>query len=148
MDWITANAHHLLLGFMLFIGVGVCAAVIIFIRHTRDPLVHHEDKPDWIIGTAFVALILAGNAWLDMRDLRNIDAAVMEQRRIQAGFLPADRASLQIDINHACGPRTEGMTDQLVMTINTRSDLHHTVTGCSRISHRMYQVKPREQVRG
>jgi hypothetical protein len=151
MDWITANAHHLLLALLLFIGIGVCVAVIIFIRHGRDPLAclpRDDEKPDWLIGTAFVALILAGNAWLDMRDLRNIDAAVMEQRRIQAGYLPSDRASLQIDINRSCGPRTEGMTDQLVMTIATRSDLHHTVTGCSRISHRQFMPKQREQVRG
>lgn len=119
MDWITANAHHLLLGLMLFIGIGICVAVITFIRHGRDPLAaiipSRADKPDWLIGTAFVVCILAGNAWLDLRDLRNADAAVAEQ---------------------------------LVMTIATDSDLQPTVTGCTRVGQRMYQPKAREQVRG
>jgi hypothetical protein len=147
MDWITTTAHHLLLGILLTIGIGICIAVIACTRRARDPLPRYDDKPDWIIGSAFVVVILAGNAWLDLRDLRNIDAAVAEQRRIKAGYFPADRARLNVNLNQ-CPPRTDGMTDHVVMAIATRADGGHTVTGCSRISHRQYQVKPREQVRG
>ena len=150
MDWITANAHHLLLALLLFIGIGVCVAVIIFIRHGRDPLAclpRDDEKPDWLIGTAFVALILAGNAWLDMRDLRNADAAIAEQRRIKAGYFPADRASLKVNLNQ-CPPRTDGMTDHIVMAIATRADGGHTVTACSRIAHRQFIANERKGVRG
>ena len=155
MDWITANAHHLLLGILLLIGLGICIAVIACTRRTDDLLtrakrirrIHPDDKPDWLQGTAFAIAVLGLFTWLNIRDARVIDQVIAEQQRIDAGYLPADRARLNVNLND-CPPRSDGMTDQIVMTIATHADHGPVVTGCSRIGQRMYQAKPRQQVQG
>jgi hypothetical protein len=99
------------------------------------------NAPCWALGIAFVVGFLALDIWNDHRADTIIRAQIAEQDRIHAGYLPRDRAQLQADINKHCGPRTDGMTEQLVMTITTASDLQPEVTGCTRIEHRQYARK-------
>jgi len=40
-----------------------------------------------------------------------------------------------------CPPQTDGTTDQLIMTISSRSDTAPEVTGCTRIAKRQYLTK-------
>ena len=147
MDWITANAHHLMLALLLTIGIGICIAVIACTRRTRDPLARRVDKPDWLQGTAFAIAVLGLFTWLNIRDASVIDQVIAEQQRIDAGYLPTDRARLNVNLND-CPPRSDGMTDQIVMTIATHADHGPVVTGCSRIGHRSYQAKPSNIVKG
>lgn len=102
---------------------------------------HGPNKPAWLLGIVFATGFLALDMWFDQRADTGIRAQIDEQDRIHAGYLPRSRSQLQADINHHCGPRQDGMTDQLVMTITTASDLQPEVTGCSRIAHRQYTRK-------
>ena len=97
--------------------------------------------PCWTLGIIFAVGFVALDIWNDHRADSVIRAQIAEQDRIHAGYLPRSRSQLQADINEHCGPRIDGMTDQLVMTITTASDLHPEVTGCSRIAHRQYTRK-------
>lgn len=152
MDWITANAHHLLLGLLLVIGLAIAITAVVFIRHARDPLRPvagpEKEKSDWLTGTAFVIAIVIGNAWLDNRDARiaaEVDAA---RALVSAGYFAPERATLTVNLND-CPPQRDGMTDQVIMVIATQPDGKHTQRGCSRIAHRQYEVrKLREGVRG
>ena len=99
------------------------------------------NKPCWVLGIAFAVGFLALDIWNDHRADSVIRAQIAEQDRIHAGWLPRNRAQLQADLNKHCGPRTEAMTHQLVMTITTASDLQPEVTGCTRIEHRQFALK-------
>jgi hypothetical protein len=149
----SLQAHHWVLVILCLISLCFCAAIIVALRRSRDPLigaarrVQSGDKPDWLQGTALAVAVLGLFTWLNIRDARVIDQTIAEQQRIDAGYLPTDRARLNVNLND-CPPRTDGMTDQIVMTIATHADHGPVVTGCSRIGQRMYQTKPREQVRG
>jgi hypothetical protein len=144
MDWITANTHHLLLGLLLLLGLGIAALCVTFIRHGRDPLRPvvgtQKEKSDWLLGSAFVVIILAGNSWLDNRDAK-IHAQISAQRAlVMAGYVPDEHARFDVNLNQ-CPPQSPGMTDQVLMVIATQADGKHVVTGCSRIAHRMFQVR-------
>lgn len=148
----SLEPHHWVLVILCLIGLAFCACIIIGLRRAQDPLAcisrRRDDKPDWIQGTAFAIAVLGLFTWMNIRDVRIADQAIAEQQRIQSGYLPADRANLHIDINANCGPRIDGMTDQIIITIATESDLHDRITGCKRIGQRMFQVKPSNIVKG
>lgn len=151
MDWITANAHHLLLALMLAIGIAVAVTCIVFIRHARDPLRPvrgHKEESDWLIGSAFVVVIVLGNAWLDNRDAQIAAKVTAVQQLVKAGYFAPEHARLDVDLNQ-CPPRTDGMTDIVLMAIVTQSDGKHIQRGCSRIAHRQFVKEQKNgRVRG
>ena len=144
MDWITANAHHLLLGLMLALGIAAAITIVVFIRHARDPLRpvagSDKEKSDWLIGTAFSVLVLVGASWLDQRDARIAAEVTAARELIKAGYFAPERATFTVNLNE-CPPQREGMTDIVLMSIVTQADGKHVVRGCSRIEHRQYRVR-------
>lgn len=134
---ITEHTHTFII-LMLIVGVLFIGAIAhcIWTAPKQGP-----DAISWTLGILFVVGFFALDIWNDHRADSVIRAQIAEQDRIHAGYLPRSRAQLTADINKHCGPRTDGMTDQLVMTITTESDLQPEVTGCNRIAHRQYTRK-------
>lgn len=138
----------IIIAILMLLG-GAFIGIILYAQHSRGPLDHlptREDyKSNWPLGIAFAVSLIALYTWSDERD-RNLQARIAEQHRTQAavaaGYLPPDRARLTVDLND-CPPRTDGMTDQVLMAIATQADGQHTITGCSRIAQRQYTVKPK-----
>jgi len=139
---------NLLLITLLVLGVAIIAAIIIALRRVRgaNPLPlyfpkdykrQRHDEPNWFLGGCLVVALVALYTWTDDRDTRVIARVNAERAAIEAGYLPGDRARLTIDLN-TCPPRTDGMTDQVVMVIATKRDGGHVVHGCSRIAERQY----------
>lgn len=79
-----------------------------------------------------------------------IIAALMVDPRVDPYIAPLDRAlittppeqitpiKITVDLNDACPPAAPGLTDQLLMTIEARSDTAPLITGCNRIAERQY----------
>ena len=86
-----------------------------------------------IIGVALVY------AQLDARERRLNETLAAQERDaklLAQGYLPPALSRLTVDLNE-CPPRTDGMTDQVLMTITTQADRGGPiVTGCNRIAHR------------
>lgn len=82
---------------------------------------------------------------------------LMIDNRVDPYIAPLDRAlittppaqitpiRLTVDITDACPPENEGMTTEIIMTIETRSDLEPLVTGCNRIAERSFVVNAEAQ---
>lgn len=146
---------NLLLITLLVLGLGVVAAIILFLRriggagisaYTAPPYypADHKntprprnDNPHWILGVGLAVALIALFAWRDDRDTRWLAAVQADRAALEAGYLPNDRARFTVDLN-TCPPRTDGMTDQVVMVIATQRDGGHVVHGCSRIAERQY----------
>lgn len=157
MENLLGSTHdYWLIAALTLLGIGVCGLVIHTIRRAnrygdqffetridipRWPLDHrkhrHHDDPNWILGVGITAALLALYTVTDDRDTRIIAEAEAERAQIAAGYLPDRAARLRVNLND-CPPRTDGMTDQVVMVIATRADGVHTLAGCSRIAHRQY----------
>jgi len=138
---------NLLLITLLVLGVGIIAAIIIALRRVRgaNPLPlyfpkdykrQRHDEPNWFLGGCLVVALLGLYAWTDDRDTA-IARVEHDRARLAAGYLPPHHARLVVDLN-TCPPRSDGMTDQVVMVIATQRDGGHVVHGCSRIAERQY----------
>jgi hypothetical protein len=139
--------QNLLLLVILLLGVGVIALVLITLRRLRGPEPGHinkvtgyqrprADQPSWFWGGALAVSLILLFAWADDRDTA-IARIEHDRARLAAGYLPPHHARLVVDLN-ACPPRSDGMTDQVVMVIATQRDGGHVVHGCSRIAERQY----------
>lgn len=87
------------------------------------------------IGIA-IALIAIAALTIDNRDDIYISAA--DRVLIDAATLAEQQITLNLD---DCGPRTDGLTDQIVMTIEAQADQAPRITGCVRIAQRQYTAK-------
>jgi len=146
---------YLLAALLITIVIGVVALTLILWRRMpqKPPAARPKlkDRPDWPMGVGVVIVMFAFFSWLDTRDERirlEMEAQGQIRALINAGYLHPDRAWFKANLND-CGPRTDAMTDQVVMVITTEADGKHQAAGCSRIAERQYIVKPRvKQVQG
>lgn len=119
----------------LLIGALFITAIFIIKRQPRE-----QPRGNY---TAPILLIIIGVALvygqLDARERRLNETLATQQRDaklLAQGYLPPALSRLTVDLNE-CPPRTDGMTDQVLMTIATQADRGGPiVTGCSRIAHR------------
>jgi len=160
-NWNTADT---ILVILLLLGFVICAVTLYIARRfnptpditpqkrswftdhkTRD----HKDGPSWFWGTSIAVALLLLFGLQDDRD-RAIQLIAAERdaevAAIEAGYLPRALSKIEIDVNKICGPRAEGMTEQM-MVIVSAADNKPVVSGCSRIAHRPYMRK-QSQVRG
>jgi hypothetical protein len=147
---------YLLAALLISIAIGVVVCfLIIFRRIPRKPPSAQrrslQDRPDWPLGIGVVVVMMGLFSWLDLRD-EKFHQQMIENAQIRnlinAGYLHPDRAWLNVNLNE-CGPRTDGMTDQVLMVITTEADGKHVAAGCSRIAERKYIVRPKaKQVQG
>jgi len=144
---------YLLAGLLIAFVVGIAAAVLLlwwrYSPKPHKPTIRNDhrldDRPDWPLGIGIVVLILAGFSWLDSRDAKiiaELEAQGQIRKLMAAGYLRPDKAWFKANLND-CPPRTDGMTDQVVMVITTEADGKHKSEGCSRIAQRQYIVKPK-----
>ena len=119
----------------LLIGALFITAIFIIKRQPREQPRGNHTAPILfiIIGVALVY------AQLDARERRLNETLATQQRDaklLAQGYLPPALSRLIVDLNE-CPPRTDGMTDQVLMTITTQADRGGPiVTGCNRIAHR------------
>lgn len=119
---------------LLIAGLATLYAIWRALRHGAKP---NESAAG--LAVAILLLLLMGA--LDTRDKRITEIEDLAQQRLDAallarGHLPRALSRLTVDLND-CPPRTDGMTDQIVMTITTQADRGGPiVTGCSRIAER------------
>jgi hypothetical protein len=86
-----------------------------------------------------LALLIIAALTIDPRDDIYISAA--DRALIDAATLAEQKITLNLD---DCGPRTDGLTDQIVMTIEAQADQAPRITGCVRIAQRQY-ITAKEQ---
>lgn len=137
----------IIIAVLMLLGGALIGIVLWLTWCARTPLDHlptrDHYKSHWPMGIALVFTLSALYAWTGERD-RNLQARIDNQARVQAlvasGYFHPDRARLTVNLND-CPPRTDGMTDQVLMAIATQADGQHTITGCSRIAQRKYVVK-------
>jgi flagellar basal body-associated protein FliL len=109
----------------IFIGV-----IATLIHQSGRKLLPEERSQRILIG---IALIAIAASTVDSRDDITISAT---DRAVITALREPDHL---ITINLAdCPPQSEGSTDQLIMTITSRSDTQPEVTGCARIAQRQY----------
>jgi len=87
------------------------------------------DAISWTLGIVFVAGFLALDIWNDHR------AEVLDTALITEAIAADQQITLRLD---DCGPPADGLTDQIVMTIEAKADRAPRITGCHRIAHRQY----------
>ncbi len=94
---------------------GACIGATLLMHHRDRPPPRDHGKPPegWLLGIGGAIAVLGLYAWLDERDAR-IEAMLRTPARV------AQR--LTVDLDTLCPPRTDGMTDQVVMAIGTQAD--------------------------
>lgn len=127
MPLVTDN-NLIVIAILMAMGGGVIATILLM---TRSQRLHN-----WALGAAATLCALVIFGFLDDRDARLARADTQRQAIAAAGYLQPEHARITLDLNRSCPPRTDGLTDQLVMTISTQADHGPVLTGCSRIAHR------------
>lgn len=145
---------YLLAALLISVALGIVITfLILWRRMPRNPasIKATKEAHDWPTALLIVVLMMAGFSWLDSRDAKviaELEAQGQIRKLMNAGYLHPDRAWFKANLND-CPPRTDGMTDKVVMVITTEADGKHKAEGCSRIAHRQYIVKPlRKPVQG
>lgn len=106
-------------------------------------------QPGTVPGSGVPELVLAILALIVLLGIHSHDKRVaarvaLEQQQLAQGYLPVEHAQISVNLNERCPPRTDGMTDQLVMLITTQADHQPEITGCLRIAQRPYLVKEKK----
>lgn len=135
---------YLLAALLICMILSVVITVIVLMRRTPPDLSHRERKErhGWWIAVIFTVTYLGFMSWIDTRDqniIAELEAQGQIRKLINAGYLRPDKAWFKANLNE-CPPRTDGMTDQVVMVITTEADGKHQARGCSRIAERQYIV--------
>ena len=104
---------------LIVIGGAVVGAILALSGHTRSS--------NWLYAGSFALLTLALLGILDDRDQR---IAAAEQGRIV------------LNLNDHCPPRTDGLSDLVVMTLSTQADHGPELTSCARIAERGITRRP------
>lgn len=149
-----------LLGTLLLAGLGLAAAILYSLRHRDPPRITardlaeprawrdyrdtrpEEQRPHWIAGTLVAVALIGLFSWLDGGDARlqaHIERQRLEEQRIADGYIPRRHERVEVNLNH-CPPRSDGMTDQVVMVIIASADGGHEIAGCSRIAERQFML--------
>ncbi|HJT63117.1 MAG TPA: hypothetical protein VJ797_15715 [Burkholderiales bacterium] len=84
-----------------------------------------NDRPLWLPGIAAALALLILSGWLDGR---------AKDERL-AELIAAQRHAAPLT---ACPPPAPGMTDTIVLVVESRADAEPLVTGCSRIAERRH----------
>lgn len=117
----------ILLCLLIFLGGLIVGIVLQALRATGQNFWPSERcQRAYIIAALIVIALLTVNPAPDI-PLTPIDRALVR--------VPPER--VVVDLSH-CPPAMPGTTDQLLMTIETRSDTTPLVTGCTRIAEREY----------
>lgn len=105
----------------------------------------HPKSSDQVLPSVSLAVIaFIVMLGIHAHDKRVAARAAIEQQQLAQGYLPVEHAQLSVNLNERCPPRTDGMTDQLVMLITTQADHQPEITGCLRIAQRPYLVKEKK----
>lgn len=136
---IELDPVHVIAALLIILAFALCASVIVLLRRGRN----QDSESHWLGGIAFVVLYFTFMHFIDAREA-TIRAEMQREARIadmiRAGYIHPDKSVFRADINQ-CPPRTDGMTDQLLLLITTESDTAPRITGCTRIAQRRYIVK-------
>lgn len=122
-------AEHtlLLISVLLLLGGGFIGAIL-WACHRAEAQIPAGDQRAWkyllITAVLLVALTRPGTDYVSPAD--------------RITLRPAPPAPTLRQALAACPPHTEGMTAQIVFTIESRADADPVVTGCTRIAEQQY----------
>ncbi len=115
-------------------GLICIAAMFYAIRETRSRFAPAERTQYLMIAGTLLAV---GILLIDNR----VDPYIAPVDRALITTPPEPPITLTVDLADTCPPQHEGMTSQVIMTIETRSDLQPLVTGCVRTAERSFVIK-------
>lgn len=114
----------------------VCIGAMAYAIRTTS----HSFQPQERRQLLMIAAVVAGIGYMLIDNRADPYIAPLDRALITTPPEQITPITLTVDIATACPPQDEGMTSQIIMTIETRSDLEPLVTGCNRIADRAYVV--------
>ncbi len=131
----AVSEFHFMVVFMTAVITGGFLGWVLHAIHQAHKHLPESERRPWIVFLGLLALCVVVTTPTDT-----------PVRLSPADKMLAARTTPPLTINQAlsqCPPDGPGMTRQVIFTVETESDLHPRVTGCTRIAEQQYVIGSR-----